>query len=449
MEQFNHKIFKLKKELANITFDLNEFKTKNHRTISRIIDNLNTIENKSKTNSINNNNKNNIKYNVNHSLNNYKKNINYTKKSVSLEKNNLYPNKESKSNIDTISLSANNLYIDNNILNNNTKPKRAISSYLNNNNKNKIGNKKNLLNDLLLDDINYDKILIDKDKNKNKIKNINNCSKYEKDLNICFDTKKNLKQSNKYNTLEDKYFLDKENQQLISNYKSKKNKENSINIFSFNHNFINNNKKSKNKYNYNYNLTNLENEKNDLDINFKKNYLIKKEKNKTLQNKNYFKQIEILDLNTSGYNNDYKINNIINENPLDLDKISQKTIKNGNLFKNNNIKNNMYNNQQINSFRTNTIQNNKYKNIINDINYINKLDYSENNKSQVIKYLDTNNFEETKTKINKLMNYLKVYKEIEKIYLKYNNKNKNYNSNDILLWIFNICKYYSNFNYKA
>ena len=109
----------------------------------------------------------------------------------------------------------------------------------------------------------------------------------------------------------------------------------------------------------------------------------------------------------------------------------------------------MYNNQQINSFRTNTIQNNKYKNIINDINYINKLDYSENNKSQVIKYLDTNNFEETKTKINKLMNYLKVYKEIEKIFLKYNNKNKNYNSNDILLLIFNICKYYSNFNYKA
>ena len=80
MEQFNHKIFKLKKELANITFDLNKFKIKNHRTISRIIDNLNTIENKSKTNSINNNNKNNIKYNVNHSLNNYKKNINYTKK---------------------------------------------------------------------------------------------------------------------------------------------------------------------------------------------------------------------------------------------------------------------------------------------------------------------------------------------------------------------------------
>ena len=77
------------------------------------------------------------------------------------------------------------------------------------------------------------------------------------------------------------------------------------------------------------------------------------------------------------------------------------------------------------------------------------MDYSQNNKSQVIKYLDTNHFEETKTKINKLMNYLKVYKEIEKIYLKYNNKNKNYNSNDILLWIFNVCKCYSNFNYKA
>jgi len=55
MEQFNNKIFKLKKQLNDITFDLNIFKTKNHTTIKRIINNLNTIQNKSKTkkNSIN------------------------------------------------------------------------------------------------------------------------------------------------------------------------------------------------------------------------------------------------------------------------------------------------------------------------------------------------------------------------------------------------------------
>ena len=114
----------------------------------------------------------------------------------------------------------------------------------------------------------------------------------------------------------------------------------------------------------------------------------------------------------------------------------------------------MNNNQRINSFReklltTKKIKSNKYKNIIDDINNRNKLDYSENNKSQVFKYLGTNNIEEAKLKINKLMNYLNFYKKIENIYLKYNNKNTNYNSNDILLWILNICKYYSNFNYKS
>ena len=454
MEQFNHKIFKLKKELTNITFDLNQFKTKNHRTISRIIDNLNTIQNKSKANTINinNNNENNdIKYNINDSLNNIKKNIYYTKKSVSLEKNNLYPNKESKSNIDTISLSANNLYIDNNIINSNANPKRAISSYLNNDNKNKNCNKNNLIYDVLLDDINYDKILINKDKDKNN--NICSYNKYYNILNIGFDTKKNLKQFNKYNTLDEKYFLDKENQNLISNYKNKKNKDNPVNIYSFNHKIVNNNNNN-NKYNYNYNLTNIENEKNDL--NFSKNYLKTKEKCKTLQKKEYLEpKIEVFNLNTIGFNKHHKINNnIINQHPLNLNKISQKRIKNDNLFKNNSKNNNMYNNQKINSFReklltTNKIKNYKYKNKIDDINNINNLDNSENNKSQVIKYLGANNIEEAKIKINKLMKCMTFYKKIENIYLQYNNKNRNYNSNDILQWILNICKYYSNYNYKS
>ena len=153
MEQFNHKISKLKKELINISFDLNYFKTNNHKTISRIIDNLNTIQNKSKIQTINTTNDNIIKHNTTNSnsntLNNYKMNLCYTKKSVSLEKNCLYPFKQTNNNTDIISLSECNL------INNNNNKKRSISSYLNNNKqKNKIYIKNDLIDDLAI----YDKI---------------------------------------------------------------------------------------------------------------------------------------------------------------------------------------------------------------------------------------------------------------------------------------------------
>ena len=57
------------------------------------------------------------------------------------------------------------------------------------------------------------------------------------------------------------------------------------------------------------------------------------------------------------------------------------------------------------------------------------------------------NIEEAKIKIKKLKIYQKFYDEIKKIYLGYNRENKNYNSNNILLWIYEISKYYSNSNY--
>ena len=157
MEQFNHKIFKIKKELTDITYDLNKFKTKNHKTITKIIDNLNIIPNKLKSQTINNNTgENDIK------LNNHKKSFCYTKKSVSLEKNNLHPYKEPKNNLDIISLSANNLNVKD-------KEKRAISSYFNKTNKNKICVKTdNTLNNMILEDIKNKKNL---NNSKNNIKN--------------------------------------------------------------------------------------------------------------------------------------------------------------------------------------------------------------------------------------------------------------------------------------
>ena len=48
MEQFNNNIFKLRKEIVDITFDLSRFKKRNHKTIKKILNNLNTIHEISK-----------------------------------------------------------------------------------------------------------------------------------------------------------------------------------------------------------------------------------------------------------------------------------------------------------------------------------------------------------------------------------------------------------------
>ena len=429
MEQFNHKIFKIKKELTDITYDLNKFKTKNHKTITKIIDNLNIIPNKLKSQTINNNTgENDIK------LNNHKKNICYTKKSVSLEKNNLHPYKEPKNNLDIISLSANNLNVKD-------KEKRAISSYFNKTNKNKICVKTdNTLNNMILEDI------------KNK-KNVNNSKNNIKNHSIVminnYENKNNefqkLRNYNKYMTLDDKYFNDKENNNVISNYNNEKDKKNSIiNIYSYNHNY-------KNRFNYkllyNKNLINTENEKNDLNLN--KNCI-------TLQNKHLIEpKIEIIDINTNGYNNHIKRNNNLNKGHpfINLSNISQKIRADNNIFKTVGNKNSN-NTQKINSFREKLLNGrNKKENTnsnSNDINF-DIIKENKNNKIELIyKYLNVNNFEEAKIKINYLKKYEKFYKQLEKNYCKYNNKQtKKYNFSDILFWIFNISNNNSKINYKS
>ena len=55
--------------------------------------------------------------------------------------------------------------------------------------------------------------------------------------------------------------------------------------------------------------------------------------------------------------------------------------------------------------------------------------------------------EEAKTKIQKLKNDQKFYEQIEEIYYRYNREIKNYNSNNVFAWIYEISKYYSDFNY--
>ena len=86
----------------------------------------------------------------------------------------------------------------------------------------------------------------------------------------------------------------------------------------------------------------------------------------------------------------------------------------------------------------------------NDIN-LDIIKENKNNKIELIyKYLNLNNFEEAKIKINSLKKYEKFYNQLEKNYCKYNNKqNKKYNFSDILFWVFNISSNNSKINYKS
>ena len=86
----------------------------------------------------------------------------------------------------------------------------------------------------------------------------------------------------------------------------------------------------------------------------------------------------------------------------------------------------------------------------NDINF-DIIKENKNNKIELIyKYLNVNNFEEAKIKMNYLKKCEKFYKQLEKNYCKYNNmQNKKYNFSDILFWIFNISNNNSKINYKS
>ena len=65
MEHFNHKFNRLKKELVDITLNLKKYKSENHSTLTRIINNLSTIPKNSNIQTINKINNENIDYHKN------------------------------------------------------------------------------------------------------------------------------------------------------------------------------------------------------------------------------------------------------------------------------------------------------------------------------------------------------------------------------------------------
>ncbi len=83
---------------------------------------------------------------------------------------------------------------------------------------------------------------------------------------------------------------------------------------------------------------------------------------------------------------------------------------------------------------------------------INIINNNENNNlKSILNYLNVNNIEEAKNKIQKLIIFNKFYQQISKLYNESNSCNYNYNKfngNNILSWIYDIAKYSKNFNYK-
>ena len=455
MEHFNHKFNKLKKELVDITLNLNKFKTENHSTITRIMDNLSTIPKNSNVQTINKNNNEKIKYQKNNIPNNNHKKIFYTKKPISVEKKSQYPYYDDKKN----SLSTNNL----NCKTTNKELKRPKSSYLNNN------KKRSYTENYKIDYIeekNEDKLLYDENNNL-KIDTSSSYRNNKNDDESIFNvinannSKEKMKRLKRYKEINDRFILDKENHNINNNYNlnfnynlKKSDKDNIINIYSYNHNHNNNINKNSN-LNFNYNMPyneSLSKIENDLNANKEKeDYLISNKSKKNLES-----NLEILDLDKIVNNSSNKFNNkIIN----DLNNISQK-IKIDNSFKKL-ITNDIFNNNNIKSNKTNVFSdkiltnrtkvNNKDNNYLKDrimkTNYDNYYENENTKLKQIFKKLDVNNMEEAKIKIQKLKNYQKFYKQIEEIYYGYNRKIENYNSNSVLAWIYEISKYYSDFNF--
>ena len=455
MEHFNNKFNKLKKELVDISLNLNKFKSENHSTLTRIIDNLTTIPKNSNIQTINKNNNEKIDYHKTNIPNNNRKKLFYTKKTISLEKNSQYPFYDDKKNLGKICLSTTNL----NNRNINKNPKRPNTSNLNSNSiKEKIyiknENKVDLIKEKNEDNILYGKfnnLQIDTsstfkrnkydDESKYNIINLNNY-------------KERMKRLNKYKEINNKFLLDKENQNINidynfnDNYNIRKNdKDNIVNIYSYNHNY---NTNRNNDLNFNYNIPYNEliskfandNDKNSIN----QNYLI--------PNKNKLKQnLEKIGFNDIGYNHSNKLNNKIINNK---NNISQK-VKTDNSFKKLDD-NNFRNNQKINILKEKLLinKNNDYRKNINYIkddimkkNYDNENKHHIENKNQIFKNLGVNNIIEAKIKIKKLKKCQKFYDKVNEIYLGYNRENKNYNSNNILLWIYEICKYYSSPNSRS
>jgi len=453
MEHFNHKFNRLKKELVDISLNLNKFKSENHSTLTRIIDNLTTIPKNSNIQTISKNNEQKIDYHKTNIPNNNRKKLFYTKKSISLEKNSQYPFYDDKRNKGKICLSTTNLKYRNS---NNTQ-RRSNTGNLNNNNSYKekfyIKNENKIEKNALYGKFNN--LQID-------TSSIYKSNKYDDESAYNFininSSKERMKRLKKYKEINDKFLLDKENQNINTDYNfnnnynlDKNDRDNIVNIYSYNHNHHYNGNRN-NNLNFNYNIpyneliSKFSNDINKNNIN----------ENCLLSNKNNLeKNIERIDINNIGYNHSNKFNNKIINN---LNNISQK-VKADNSFKKSNINNNdndFRNNQKINILKEKLLnnKNNDYRKNINCIKEdiiktknVNENNHDSGNKIQIFKNLGVNNIEEAKIKIKKLKIYQKFYDEIKKIYLGYDRENKNYNSNNILLWIYEISQYYSNSNY--
>ena len=451
MDHFNNKFYRLKKELVDINLNLNKFKSENHLTLTRIIDNLSTIPKNSNIQTINKNSIEKLDYHKTNIPNNNRKKLFYTKKPISLEKNSQYPFYDDKINLGKICSSTTNL----NYRNHNKNQKRSNTDNLNiNNNKEKIYFKNN------------DKISLLKEKNEDnflygKLNNLQidtssayKTSKYEDEsTDSIINLKERMKRLNKYKEINDKFLLEKENQNINSDYnfnniiKKKNEKDNIVNISSYNHHY---NSNINNNLNFNY----ISKFTNDIDKNYiNDDYLIS-----NINKDNLEQSLERIDLNNIGYNYSINLNNKIINN---LNNISPK-VKTNMLYKikdTNIYDNNFRNSQKINTLKEKFLinKNNDYR---KNINYIkddtiktkndNNNNFDKENKMQVFKNLGVNNIEEAKIKITKLKYYQKFYDQIKEIFLGYNRENKNYKSNNILLWIYGITnKYYSSSNYRS
>ena len=414
MEHFSHKISKLKKDIIDITFDLNTFKANNHNAMTRIFNNLNKINKKSNYQSMNKTFNNNNKQKKHNNSYNFNNNTCYKKKSISLDKKSQYPFKKNNK----ICLSENNTNI------NNYNEKRSISSYLNN---------------YMFEYNNpYDK----KNYNSNNINDENEKKSNISNLNINDKAIQNFGKNNEKAT-EDLLNFDKENQNIISNYNEK--------IYNKDFNDINNqilNNKKKYKHNISHKKGLFKMYNNDI-INISK---------KNLTN-NYIKDD---DINIqSENNNDTKMDywNLFNTSTrhntfyhpyINTTNISQK-IKNDFLYKKKGVKPNSHSifNYLLNPFKENNLI--PKKKAVYKIKNLKKNVYNNRNKNLelILKYLDVTNYEEAKIKIQNLKKTQNFYNQVEQIYLGYNGENKNItNTNIILSWIYNNYKNCFENNYR-
>ena len=365
MDNFDNNVNKLQKEIVDISQNLNKFKAKNHKTISKILKNLNVL----------------VETETEHCKQSSKKN---------------QQNDDIKTNSDMN-------------LNTHNQPKRKKyrSSTL---------IKKNIMSN----------------------NQINNKKYYQP--KYCRTTSGNTDKKDIYRkNLSVNLECDKINQNY---YNTNTNVENQYKINKYIYDDLFNNKKNdylkykKQKANINYTeYFNNNDQFNEMD---------KKINNTNITNNN---------LNFDSINNNNKIDNFY----FNYDKDNEETVFTNNNINKTNISfynycptqtNQLPKHSKINSFREkNLTQYNHIKNMKNA--YIKKNnDVDVNNSDSKIKefmdMLGTNDYNETKEKIQKLILVENFVKNLAKIYKKENNNKKNINLNEILYWVSYISQYNDN-----